>query len=134
MPFLKSSAYVDAFEYFVSKLTHQEFKNKNYLDFEDGYVYDFQLNQNAFYLKLQDACFSFYEFFRELSDISTSFSFKKFKKFTLEVLDEQIKNCNIDNKVQSNEYVEFCFMNALVKVLTDAKHLEEIINKYAQDC
>ena len=56
--------YIQAFEYFVSKLTQEEFKNKNYLDFEDGYVYDFQMNQNFFYLKPQDASFSFYEFFR----------------------------------------------------------------------
>lgn len=123
--------YVEAFEYFVSKLTNEEWKNKNYLDFEDGYVYDFQMNQNFFYLKLQDACFSFYEFFRELSDISSSFNFKQFKNFVLEVLDEQIKTIQMDSKMQSNEYVEVCFMQALVKVLNDTKHIDTIIDTYS---
>lgn len=123
--------YIQAFEYFVSKLTQEEFKNKNYLDFEDGYVYDFQMNQNFFYLKLQDASFSFYEFFRELSDISSSFSFKNFKNFALDVLNAQIASIKMDSKMQSNEYVEACFMQALIKILNDTKHLDAIIENYS---
>lgn len=126
--------YVEAFEYFVSKLTDDELQNKNYLDFEDGYVYDYQINQNYFYLKLQDASFSFYEFFNELSDVSDGFNFKKFKDFTLNLLNSQLKAIDMSKKMYSNEYVEIYYMQAIIKVLNDTKHLDELITKYSSNC
>lgn len=120
--------YIQAFDYFVSKLTNEELKNKNYLDFEDGYVYDCQMNQNYFALKLQDASFTFYEFFKELEQISEDFNYDIFRTSVMKILNNQISTVNMESRMQSNEYVEMCFMHALLKVLNDTKHLDEIIN------
>ena len=46
----------------------------------------------------------------------------------MKILNNQISTIDMESKMQSNEYVEMCFMHALLKVLNDTKHLDEIIN------
>lgn len=118
-----NSTYPEAFNYFQSCLTNEEFFNKNYLDFKDGYLYDKTFNQTYFETSLQEASIDFVMFFLEIEQ-GSEFDFDIFNNSVNKILNHELKKCDLQKDMYSNEYIEILYMQSLLKTLENYKELE----------
>lgn len=118
--------YIKCIDYVTERLKEEPLYNKTYLEFTDGYLHNKDYNEQLVMQTIGDAGYVFESFFIELEEETDGiFNFDTFRFYAMKIFKKLMQSCNINDKIYSNEYYEYCFMAASLNTLQQGIEAEE---------
>ena len=126
--FLKyQEALTEAYNYAYENLSNEDFKNKPYLKFVDGKLYDKMYDEFYFYTLIESAEISYESQIKSLKPV-----LKKNMDTLIDYLDKVtsyvINETDINGELTCAEYIEQCFIHSLANTLELYTDYENSIN------